>query len=91
MNAMLNGTGWGEARVKEKELEIPYFMTVDWKRMERRIAEAEEARRAAAIGAERRKLRRKARAERNFRMGFAVLIVVSGLLVVVNALMELIL
>lgn len=81
--------GWGEA--PEKELEIPYFMTVDWKKMERRIAEAEEARRAAAIGAERRKLRRKARAERNFRKGFAVLMVVSGVLMVVNALMELIL
>ena len=78
MNAMLNGMGWGEA--PEKELEIPYFMTVDWKEMERRIAEAEEARRAAAIGAERRKLRRKAIAERNGRICLVGMVMFIGFL-----------
>ena len=80
MNPMLSGTSWGEIQTEENELNIPYFMTVDWKRMERCIAEAEEARRAAAIGAERRKLRRKAKAERNGRIGIIGIVMFVGFL-----------
>lgn len=70
MNRILSGTGWGE--IPEKEIDIPFFMTTEYRRRERHIAEAEEARAAAAVGRERRKLRSAERKKREFRVGFAV-------------------
>lgn len=39
MNTILSGTGWGE--LPEKEIDIPFFMTSEYRRTERRIEEVE--------------------------------------------------
>lgn len=70
MNNLLNGTGWGE--LPEKELNIPYWMTPEWQRTERRILEAEEARYAAEGAKIRRKQRERARIERELSISLLV-------------------
>lgn len=87
MNPLLNGTGWGE--LSGRELKIPYFMTPEWKETERKIKEAEAARVAAAVGKERRKLRREEQQRRNFRIGTAVVIGIFAFLVLAVNLVEL--
>ena len=54
---------------EDKELNIPFFMTPEWKRTEQQAKEAEEARIAAAVGRERRKLRAKEMKKKNFIKG----------------------
>lgn len=87
MNPLLSGTGWGEA--PKRELNIPYFMTPEWKETERKIKEAEAARVAAAVGKERRKLRREEQQRKNFRFGVAVTIGIFAFLVLAVNLVEL--
>lgn len=87
MNPLLNGTGWGE--ISGRELKIPYFMTPEWKETERKIEEAEQARVAAAVGKERRKLRKAEQQRRDFRVGTAVTVSIFALLVLAVNLVEL--
>lgn len=87
MNVLLSGTGWGE--LPEKEVDVPFFMTSEYRRTERRIEEAEAARVAAAVGKERRKLRREEQQRRNFRIGTAVAIGIFAFLVLAVNLVEL--
>lgn len=87
MNPILNATGWGE--LPEKEIDIPFFMTAEYRRTERRIAEAEQARVAAAVGKERRKLRKAEQQRRDFRVGTAVTVGIFALLVLAVNLVEL--
>lgn len=65
----------------DKELNIPYFMTPEWKRTEQRAKEAEEARIAAAVGRERRKLRAKEMQKKNFIKGLIAVFSVFAFLV----------
>lgn len=87
MNPILNATGWGE--LPEKEVNVPFFMTSEYRRTERRIKEAEAARVAAAVGKERRKLRREEQQRRDFRIGTAVVIGIFAFLVLAVNLVEL--
>lgn len=86
MNPLLNGTGWGE--ISGRELKIPYFMTPEWKETERKIREAEAARVAAAIGKERRKLRKAEQQRRNFRIGTIVVVGIFAFLVLAVNIVE---
>lgn len=74
MNSMLSGTAWGE--LPEAELEIPYFMTAEYRDAERRIADEYEANVAAAVSRERRKLRaerhKETKERKNFRIGLSL-------------------
>lgn len=86
MNPLLNGTSWGE--LPGRELKIPYFMTPEWKETERKIEEAAAARVAAAVGRERRKLRRAEQQRKNFRIGAAVTVGVFAFLVLAINIVE---
>lgn len=92
MNDVLSGTGWGE--VPEKELDIPWFMLSDYRREERRLADEQEAEIAAAVGRERRKLRAKAKVEKqerkNFKIGLALVPAVSLMLMLTAYVVEVI-
>lgn len=59
----LNGTSWGE--LPERALEIPVFLTDEWKRQERQIAVAEEALIAAGRAKEHRRQRKEAQKQMN--------------------------
>lgn len=64
MRSVLNGTGWGEAPTK-RELEIPIFLTEEYREMERQIAVAEEALIAAGRAKEHRRQRKEAQKQMN--------------------------
>ena len=86
MDARLNGfcTDF-PTQEKEMELQIPYFLTPEWKARERRKAEERAARKAAAEAAERRELRRKEAAKRETLRGtFALLSVFAFVVFAVN-------
>ena len=92
MNSVLSGTGWGE--MPERELEIPAFVMQDqcWRETDRRISDMELANRSAAVGKARRKIRAKIRAEerrkKNNAIAAAVVFGMSGLLMLANLIME---
>ena len=92
MDNILNGTAWGE--LPQKEPEIPAFVLRDqsWHNTERRISEMELANRSAAVGKARRKMRAKSRAEerrkKNNAIAAAVVFGMSGLLMLVNLIVE---
>ena len=92
MNYSLSGTAWGE--VAEKEPEIPAFMMRDqcWRETDHRISDMELAHRSAAVGKARRKMRAKIRAEerrkKNNAIAAAVVFGTSGLLMLANLVVE---
>ena len=92
MNYALNGTAWGE--LPQKEPEIPAFVMWDqsWRETDRRISDMELAHRSAAVGKARRKMRAKIRAEerrkKNNAIAAAVVFGTSGLLMLANLVVE---
>lgn len=90
MNYALNGTAWGE--LPQKEPEIPYFMESGYRRTEIRWKEEREAETSAAVGKARRKMRAKIRAEerrkKNNAIAAAVVFGTSGLLMLANLIVE---
>ena len=86
MDARLNGfcTDF-PTQEKEMELQIPYFLTPEWQRKERRKAEERAARKTAAKAAERRKLREKEAARKESLKGtFALISVFAFVVFAVN-------
>lgn len=70
---LLSGTGHGELPKKSDQvLDIPFFMKTDWKRTERKIIQAEEAKTAAIISKERRKARQAKEKERRKKQGIII-------------------
>lgn len=53
----LSGTSWGELP-NSKELNIPYFMTTEYVKAERKMRDAEEMRINARMANKRRRIRR---------------------------------
>lgn len=92
MNTVLSGTAWGELPLKEPE--IPAFVMLDqsWRETDRRISDMELANRSAAVGKTRRKIRAKRKAEerrkKNNAIAAAVVFGMSGLLMLANLIME---
>lgn len=74
MNTILSGTGWGE--LAEPELEIPYWMTKEYREADRRIRDEYAANIAAAVSRERRKMRaerhKETKERKNFRIGLSL-------------------
>lgn len=86
MDKRVCNIGWGELPEKAIDLNVPFFMTADYKRTERRIREAEEARVAAAVGKERRKLREQERKKKAFKKGFFAITAVIAFLIIAEKL-----
>ncbi len=80
--------GWGERNPPVKELSIPNFMLPDYIDREQQHKDELECAAAAAKGRERRKLRKKARQERNYRIGVAIVPTLTFLLAVIEMLIK---
>lgn len=85
----------GDIQSKETELEIPAFLTPEWGRMERMIAEAQAAREAAAVGRHSRRKRKTAQKKHrqrvNNRIGILIVPVFASLLILAEKLLDLLL
>lgn len=93
MNSILSGTGWGE--LAEPELEIPYWMTKEYREADRRIRDAYEANIAAAVGRERRRIRaarqQETASKKNWRKGLALVLFPALVLMLAAKIVEVVL